>query len=267
MRRAAPTCLPAALALLGAGCAAPSVGTRTDAAPAPAPAAVASWSAIGASVEGRPIEAAAIGAGPRRVLIIGAIHGDEPEGLPAIDPLIDHVIASPALRRAATVRIVRDANPDGTAAHTRGNARRIDLNRNWPATNFAPARTRGPQPLSEPETAALHTLIASFAPDLVVVFHSTPSGPFVNYDGPAERDAHAFADAAAQADPRWRVVPNIGYPTPGSLGSYLGVDLGVPILTVEFARRHDPQAARHAARAGIDAILTPPRAPAAASPP
>ncbi|MCL4741166.1 MAG: succinylglutamate desuccinylase/aspartoacylase family protein [Phycisphaerales bacterium] len=257
MPRRTAAVLSIALALLASGCAAPAVGTRTDAAPhAAAPAPAASWSSVGASVEGRPIESITIGAGPRRILIIGAIHGDEPEGLPAIDPLIDHFAASPALRRAATVRIVRDANPDGTAAGSRGNARRIDLNRNWPASNFAPARTRGPQPLSEPETAALHTFIASFAPDLVLVFHSTPSGPFVNYDGPAERDAHAFADAAARLDPRWRVVPNIGYPTPGSLGSYLGVDLGVPILTIEFARRHDPHAARHAVSVGIDAILS-----------
>ncbi|HRQ73967.1 MAG TPA: M14 family zinc carboxypeptidase [Phycisphaerales bacterium] len=265
MPRRSATVLSVALALLASGCAAPSIGTRTDAAPIPAPA--ASWSPVGASVEGRPIEAITIGAGARRVLIIGAIHGDEPEGLATIDPLIDHLAASPALLRAATVRVVRDANPDGTAAGSRGNARRVDLNRNWPASNFAPARTRGRQPLSEPETAALHTLIASFVPDLVVVFHSTPSGPFVNYDGPAERDAHAFADAAAALDPRWRVVPNIGYPTPGSLGSYLGVDLGVPILTVEFARRHDPDAARTAVLEGIGAVLTPPRAPAAASPP
>ncbi|GIK19744.1 MAG: zinc carboxypeptidase [Leptolyngbya sp. PLA2] len=252
MRRAVSTCFLAAFVLLGAGCAAPSVGT----APHAVPAAAASWSVVGASVEGRPIEAVTIGAGRRRVLIIGAIHGDEPEGLPAIDPLIDHLLASPSLCRAATVRIVRDANPDGTAVGSRGNARRIDLNRNWPASNFAPARTRGSQPLSEPETAALHTLIASFAPDLVVVFHSTPGGPFVNYDGPAEREAEAFAAAAAQADPRWRVVPNIGYPTPGSMGSYIGMDLGVPILTVEFARRHDPEAASAAVVEGIEVVLT-----------
>ena len=50
-------------------------------------------------------------------------------------------------------------------------------------------------------------------------------------------------------------------------GFLLGVDLGLPILTIGFARRHDPDAAWHAVRAGTDVLLTPPRAPAAGSRP
>ncbi|MCW5774880.1 MAG: succinylglutamate desuccinylase/aspartoacylase family protein [Phycisphaeraceae bacterium] len=245
-------------ALVGAGCAVPQGGARTESAPARTTAGTMIWSRFGVSVEGRPLEAVTIGTGLRRVLIIGGIHGDETEGLATIGPLAEHLASSPALREV-TVCIARDANPDGTAAQTRGNARRVDLNRNWPASNFAPGRSRGIQPLTEPETTALHELIGSFTPELVIVFHSTPSGPFVNYDGPAERQARAFADAAALADQRWRVVPNVGYPTPGSLGTYMGVDLGVPILTIEFARKHAPDSAWDAVRACVDALLSAPR--------
>ena len=51
----------------------------------------------------------------------------------------------------------------------------------------------------------------------------------VNFDGPAD----AWAEAVSQAC-GWPVRPQIGYPTPGSLGSWLGVDRGLPVLTLEL---------------------------------
>src|SRR5262245_11074347 len=38
------------------------------------------WTTLATSVEGRPIRLATIGHGPRRVLWVGGIHGDEREG-------------------------------------------------------------------------------------------------------------------------------------------------------------------------------------------
>lgn len=218
----------------------------------------AGWSPIARSVEGRGIDAVTIeptglGASPRRVLVIGAIHGNEPEGLPAVQPLLA------ALRRAqsdgslsASVRVIRDLNPDGTAAGSRTNARGIDLNRNFLASNFSPAADRGAVPLSEPESRTLARELDTFRPDLVIVFHSIRSGPFVNFDGPAADDAQAFVAAAQRSDSRWRVQPSMGYPTPGSLGTFVGVDRGLPILTVEFRRGHDAESAR---RAGVDGVM------------
>lgn len=210
------------------------------------------WDRIGTSTQGRPIEATTIGSTGPRVLLIGGIHGDEPEGGLTVNAIAAYLRA---LQPRATVRIVRDANPDGTAARTRRSASGVDLNRNWPAKNFRPGTTRGPAPLSEPETRALHTEFQRFAPDLVLVAHASRRGPFVNYDGPAAATAAAFARAAAATDPRWRVVQDMGYPTPGSLGSYVGIDLGIPILTLEFARGHDPGAAWDAMREGTRAVL------------
>jgi len=225
--------------------------------PAPAPASAAepargAWEPIGRSVSGRRIEALTLPAPGPRALIVGGIHGDEPEAQGAIDELAAHLAST---RPNATIRIVRDANPDGTAAGSRANSRGIDLNRNWPARNFTPAPDRGPAPLSEPETRALHREIVRFGPDLVIVCHSSPRGPFVNFDGPGAELAAAFATAAGRTDGRWRVVPEIGYATPGSLGSYIGIDLGVPILTVELARSGAPEGARAALREGVSAVL------------
>src|SRR5688572_11324952 len=41
---------------------------------------VSQWRELGRSVEGRPIRARTVGHGPRHVLWIGGIHGDETEG-------------------------------------------------------------------------------------------------------------------------------------------------------------------------------------------
>jgi protein MpaA len=237
-----------------AGCAQPA--SRRDAPLAPRePAAPATMEreVIGRSVEGRPIEAVTLGRGVgRRILIIGGIHGDEPEGGQTVGAVAAYLRA---LEPEATIRLVPDVNPDGTSAGTRTNARGVDLNRNWPASNFTPGDGRGPEPLSEPETRALYEEIRRFAPELLLVCHAARNGPFVNFDGPAGGEASAFAAAAARTDQRWRVVPTMGYPTPGSLGSYMGVDRGVPILTIEFARGHGPDAAWAAMRDGLGAVL------------
>lgn len=207
------------------------------------------WRTIGLSVRNRPILVAEAGHGPLRILLVGGIHGDETEGRAALEALKQQRNAD------ATIRIVRDLNPDGTAAGRRTNARGYDLNRNWPATNFNPGTSGGPAPLSEPETRVLDDQLRAFRPDIVVVLHSIADGPFVNFDGPAEKLAAAFVPAARASDPSWRVEREMGYETPGSLGSYLGVDRGLPILTVEFRRGQDDASARASLEQGLSAII------------
>src|SRR5262249_20156710 len=51
----------------------------TEPAPPAAPG-VNGWEEVGTSVQGRPIRVRTLGHGPRKVLFIGGIHGDEREG-------------------------------------------------------------------------------------------------------------------------------------------------------------------------------------------
>jgi protein MpaA len=217
--------------------------------PAPPAAPAPGWKQIGASVQGRPLLVAQTGVGAVRIYLIGGVHGDETEGRTALEAMKDQA------RAGATVRVLRDLNPDGTAVYGRANARGHDLNRNWPARNFQPGATGGPAPLSEPETRALHQDLRAFKPHVVVVLHSIATGPLVNYDGPAEKLAAAFADAARSVNPAWHVQPDMGYPTSGSLGNYLGVDQGVPVLTIEFQRGQDEATATAALRQGLAAVI------------
>lgn len=53
----------------------------------------------------------------------------------------------------------------------------------------------------------------------------------------------------------WRIVADMGYATPGSLGTFMGIDRNIPILTIEFRRGQDPDAVLRAARAGFHALI------------
>ncbi|MCC6661627.1 MAG: DUF2817 domain-containing protein [Phycisphaerales bacterium] len=224
----------------------------------PVPRPIEGWDTIGSSVRGKPLLATTVGSGPRRVYVIGGIHGDEPEGLQVAKVLPDLLHrASMADMQGVTVRVLMDMNPDGSLAGTRTNTRGVDLNRNWPAGNHSASPRHGARPISEMETVSVHDDLSRFDPDLLIVFHSSQTGPFVNYDAAAAALAYRFASAARAEDPRWRVVRDMGYPTPGSLGSYVGVDLRTPVLTIEFQRGRENDTNARAALAGLLAVLKP----------
>ena len=84
---------------------------------------------IGKSVQGRPIEAIETGdpASRVKVVVVGCIHGDEPAGI-----AITKILAERGAPPGVDLWLIPDMNPDGVAAHTRENARGVDLNRNFP---------------------------------------------------------------------------------------------------------------------------------------
>ena len=127
---------------------------------------------IGASLEGREIEALRRGEpGGRVVLVIGVIHGDENDGARIIDRL--HDLAVPA---GVDLWLVDSMNPDGEAAGTRHNAKQVDLNRNFPQ-DWGPigvpgdSQYAGPSAASEPETQAIVSFVEEIRPDLIVWYH------------------------------------------------------------------------------------------------
>jgi len=248
-------CIVTLLSLALPGCAARNAGL--------APPGPTVLTTIGTSRQGRPIEAITLGRGQTRIYLIGSIHGDEPEGRSALDE-VRRVLEAGAVESGGngvgggtSVRFVPDMNPDGSLAGSRTNSAGVDLNRNWPAANFKPAKGRGSSPLCEPESAAVYADIVRFDPHVIMVLHSARGGPFVNFDGPAAAAtlADRFAAAArAAGDPRWKVVAEMGYPTPGSMGSYFGDDRGIPILTVELRRGDNLAMVAGPLAAGVSAV-------------
>lgn len=193
---------------------------------------------IGTSRSGIPLELRPFPLRTARLLIFGGIHGDEPASVDAAAELTARRMEAAASRGAGDesggdgrLWILPALNPDGLRACRKNSASDVDLNRNFPASSFsrahAPGYDPGPAPLSEPETAALARFIDEERVGAVVAIHA----PFacVNFDGPAAGWAAAVSAASG-----WPVRPQIGYPTPGSLGSWLGIDRGIPILTLEL---------------------------------
>jgi len=211
----------------------------------------AAWSVAGMSTQGRPVKWRILGSGPRRILWIGGIHGNEREGSVATAELPDECLADPGWSERVTLAIVEDLNPDGSFADRRSNANGIDLNRNFPASNFRASRSTGATPLDQNESKILHDLIRSFAPELVVVCHSARNGPFINYDGPALDLARQFSRLSGYR----LVTSDTLHSTPGSLGSWVGRDLGMPILTLEFRNGQDAETGWRDTRAAILALL------------
>lgn len=128
---------------------------------------------IGRSVEGRRIVARRIGdpRAPRKVLVVGAIHGEEPAGTAVIAALRRDGLA-PA---GTELWLIRTVNPDGLRRGRRTNVRGVDLNRNFARGWRASARGRadhgGPRPFSEPETRAVRALVERLRPRVTVWLH------------------------------------------------------------------------------------------------
>lgn len=107
----------------------------------------------------------------RRLLVVGCIHGNESAGI-GIARTVD-VLPAPA---GVQMWVVENLNPDGVSRHTRQNADRVDLNRNFPFTWARLGRPgdqqyAGPRPLSEPESRAVADLINRIRPDVTIWFH------------------------------------------------------------------------------------------------
>jgi murein peptide amidase A len=181
---------------------------------------------IGRSVENRPIFGQRFGGPGAPLLVFGGIHGDEPA---SVDALVS--LCARLGDRAPPLWLVPAANPDGLLAGRKNSSRDVDLNRNFPARSFAPAHAPGyfpgPAPLSEPETRAIAEIVDREPIRAALAVHA----PFacVNYDGPAAAWAAVVAAACG-----WPARGDIGYPTPGSFGSWLGVDRALPVLTLEL---------------------------------
>jgi len=125
---------------------------------------------IGHSSRGRPIRAVRIGSPRARVklLVVGAVHGNEPAGRAVVRRLLR--VRRP---RGTALWLIEDANPDGSAAGSRHNARGVDLNRNFPHRwrDLDGVYESGRGPASEPETQALQRFVERERPRVTLWYH------------------------------------------------------------------------------------------------
>ncbi len=170
------------------------------------------------------------------MLILGGMHGDEPKSVFVAQELVALLSESPPTHTTIVVTIV---NPDGYERGVRRNARGVDINRNFPTRDWktSPQHRRfhgGVKPASESETRAIVRLVESRRPVRIVTIHSISEYRHCNnYDGPAG----ALARRMAKFN-KYPVTSNIGYPTPGSFGTWAGIEGGIPTVTLELPSHH-----------------------------
>jgi len=197
------------------------------------------------SVQDRPIEGFFFGsAQPKQLntLFIGVFHGDEWNSADLLQRLVaafqnGQFKEQPIPFEQSPVLIIPILNPDGLAAKSRVNANRVDLNRNYPTPDWTEDNANTPyysgqSAGSEPETQLVISLLKTYQPKKIVTVHC----PYrvLNFDGPAK----AFAEAVALKS-GYPVVESIGYPTPGSFGTYAGIQRNIPVLTLELPPNPD----------------------------
>lgn len=165
----------------------------------------------------------------RPLILMGGIHGDEPEGIELATQTLNWLKSNQA--RVPWV-LIPCLNPDGAAKNQRTNGSGVDLNRNYPARSWSPDAREprynpGPHPASEPEIQAVTRLMESVHPRLVIHCHSW--NPYIILTGePARRDAEKLARATG-----YPLQDSIGYETPGSLSQYGWFDKQIPIICIE----------------------------------
>ena len=191
---------------------------------------------VGRSVQGRTLYYRDVVAPEAqiRVLVIGAIHGDELSSAALALHWIQNAVETPS---NAHWRFIPALNPDGLMKRpaSRMNANGVDLNRNFPTPNWErdakeywekrtrkdPRRWPGPKPLSEPESRYFYDEMERFQPDMIVSIHA-PYG-VLDFDGPGTpppKLGRLYLD-------------QVGI-YPGSLGNYGGVHKGMPVVTIEL---------------------------------
>ena len=159
----------------------------------------------------------------KNILVIGVFHGDEPQGNFLIENYLEN--------NESNLLFIPCLNPYGMAVGVRTNSNGVDLNRNFPAENWKLTEKNeffgGEKPASEIETQFVVSIIEKYHPKLILTLHA----PFkvVNYDGDAKKICEKIAEII-----NYPVEASIGYPTPGSFGTYAGIEHGIPTITLEL---------------------------------
>ena len=206
---------------------------------------------LGYSQQGRVIRVHRFGdfSSPRKILVVGCIHGNECEGMK-----ITRRLARWAHPVGLDLWVVHLLNPDGQRVHVRQNGRGVDLNRNF-GSQWIPLGRRwdpqysGPRPWSEREARLARGLVRRVRPDVTIWYHQPQA--LVRAWGPSRATARRYARLAREpyrslrwpngTAPNWQ---NHAFPGAASF-----------VVELPAGRISDARASRHAHE--VRRLLTP----------
>ena len=162
------------------------------------------------------------------VLVIGVFHGDEPQG--------EHLVN-------AYLESKQDTNllmiPRLNSCNTRVNKNGVDLNRNFPTQNWELSEKNeyfgGEAPASEVETRFIIETVEKYNPKVILTLHA----PYkvVNYDVGGKCNLDIIEKISQIMN--YTIEESIGYPTPGSFGTWAGIEKGILTITLELDEEID----------------------------
>ncbi len=190
---------------------------------------------FGKSADGLPIPAYHFGSTGPTVLIVGGVHGNEPEGIACAYGLLQRFANSfPYKLRLDLVPVF---NMDGSLKGERRNGNGVDLNRNLPTNDWTAKYDQekyfpGTSANSEPESQAMVNYLKTHKVSFILSLHSWH--PLININGACHEEAEVIRRIT-----RYEIKESIGYPTPGCLGTYAGLERDIPTITYEIERGLD----------------------------
>lgn len=182
----------------------------------------------GKSAKGKPLIAYIVepAKGTERaenLYLMAAQHGDERNTRKVLEYFLREMrTLSADYRNDRRIIIIPLYNPDGYKRNHRNNVKSVDLNRDFPSSDGNEANPQAP------ETEAFMALMHKYPPKHIYNLHQ----PFrvVLYYPEDEALAKPFAQLSD-----YPLGQGVGYPTPGSLGTYAR-EKKIPVITVELSR-------------------------------
>lgn len=174
---------------------------------------------------------------PKNILIMGVMHGDEEQGEYLINKYLSCVNNQKELEEPINNLYYI---PRLNFSKTRTNKNGVDINRNFPTKNWGQDTSAvgpnaadyygGVAPGSEDETKFIVSLMDEIDFDAIITIHAPYK--IVNYDGDKDGEALKLAKIVSEIT-GYPVEGDIGYPTPGSFGTYAGIERDIPVITIE----------------------------------
>ena len=198
---------------------------------------------LGKSIKGKDIKGYIFGDEKafNKTLIIGCIHGTEHQSKEFCDFYVGEVKEKKFYKDCFLI-LIPCLNPDGLEKKERTNANGVDLNRNFPSSSWHHVPHKGHsayfpgiKPASEPETKVIINLLNKYNFKKIISIHTNytiknPNPPMINYDGKQSMELAEKISLVTGLPPH----ADVGYPTPGSLGVYIGNDLKKISVTLEL---------------------------------
>lgn len=241
------------------------------AAPRPAHAAVVRDFVLGSSAQGRPIKVVQIGAGPRKLVVVGDTHGGPEANTYRLSlELIAHFRANPEqVPPSVRLYFIPTLNPDGLELGWRFDAAGVDLNRNmdtrldacpdndWRTTVQGAygviADTGGPFADSQVEARLIRSFLWDAAGAVFIHSNAGLVFPAACEHAPSIAMAEAYARGAGYAYSRFWPL----YTITGGMHDWAG-SLGIAAITPELISGDESEFPQNLA--GLQAVLAEPEA-------